>query len=477
MTKMLTNPCRNPSLNPHCNQLHFMSASAFRSLALKLFALVTAMAAVNAAIAAEASTKPNIIVILADDLGAEAIGCYGGAEFLGERGKVLGPVKTPNLDAMAAKGIRFAKAYATPVCSPSRAQLLTGKYNDRVGFHDILGRNGATRELDSKSHPTIANLLQSAGYMTGAVGKWHIGPLANLKNVQPNPDADTNCPHVRACGFERQYMVPGAHLREYGEPVEGKYTPDLMDDWAFRFMNEAKTAGKPFFLYYASPLPHFPYWPTPLNPDGPRGDPGSKKEEMYGDMANFPFLVEYLDKEVGKILAKLEELGLRENTLVLFAGDNGTPPWVVTQMKNGRNIPFGKGTMKETGSWVPLVASWPAVIQSGSVYDGVVDFSDILPTCLSVAGVQLPNDINGMSFAPVLEGNGKSPREWVHSLYNKEYFVRNAGWKLRESGELYDMADAPYSEKLVKPEDDTPESKAAREALAAVAASLHPTAP
>ena len=422
-------------------------------------------------------SRPNIVVILADDLGAEALGCYRGVEFLGEKGKVLGSVKTPNLDAMAANGIRFAKAYATPVCSPSRAQLLTGKYNDRVGFHDILGRNGAARELDSKSHPTIANLLQSAGYMTGAVGKWHIGPLANLKNVQPNPDADTNCPHVRACGFDRQYMVPGAHLREYGEPVEGKYTPDLMDDWAFRFMSEAKAARKPFFLYYASPLPHFPYWPTPLNPDGPRCDPGNKKEEMYGDMANFPFLVEYLDKEVGKILAKLEELGLRENTLVLFAGDNGTPPWVVTQMKNGRNIPFGKGTMKETGSWVPLIASWPAMIQLGAIYDGVVDFSDILPTCLSVAGVQLPNDINGMSFAPVLEGNGKSPREWVHSLYNKEYFVRNAGWKLRENGELYDMSDAPYSEKLVKPEDDTPESKAAREALAAVAAKLHPVTP
>ena len=422
-------------------------------------------------------SRPNIVVVLADDLGAEALGCYGGVEFLGEKGKVLGSVKTPNLDAMAANGIRFAKAYATPVCSPSRAQLLTGKYNDRVGFHDILGRNGAARELDSKSHPTIANLLQSAGYMTGAVGKWHIGPLTNLKNVQTNTGADTSAAHVRACGFERQYMVPGAHLREYGEPVEGKYTPDLMDAWAFRFMSEAKTAGKPFFLYYASPLPHFPYWPTPLNPDGPRGEPGSKKEEMYGDMANFPFLVEYLDKEVGKILAKLEELGLRENTLVLFAGDNGTPPWVVTQMKNGRNIPFGKGTMKETGSWVPLIASWPAMIQSGAVYDGVVDFSDILPTCLSVAGVQLPKDINGMSFAPVLEGNGKSPREWVHSLYNKEYFVRNASWKLRENGELYDMSGAPYSEELVKPEDDTPESKAAREALAAVAAKLHPATP
>lgn len=454
-----------------------MKTRANRSLVMKCFELVGMLASIASVFAADTPARPNIVVILADDLGAEALGCYGGAEFLGEGGKVLGPVKTPHLDAMAASGVRFANAYATPVCSPSRAQLLTGKYNHRVGFHDILGRTGASRELDCKSHPTIANLLQSGGYLTGAVGKWHIGPLANLKNVQTDPAADTNCAHVKACGFERQFMVPGAHLREYGEPVEGKYTPDLMDAWAFRFMSEAKTAGKPFFLYYASPLPHFPYWPTPLNPDGPRGEPGNKKAEMYGDMANFPFLVEYLDKEVGKILAKLEELGMRENTLVLFAGDNGTPNWLVTRMKDGRNIPFGKATMKETGSWVPLIASWPAVIRSGSVYEGLVDFSDILPTCLSLAGVPLPKDIDGVSFAPVLEGSGKSPREWVHSLYNKEYFVRNAGWKLRENGELYDMNDAPYSEILVKPENDTLESRAAREELAAVAVKLHPAAP
>jgi arylsulfatase A len=449
------------------------------SIAAKFLTIIITVASTIFCLSAGAiepaqSSRPNIVVILADDLGAEALGCYGGAEFLGERGKVLGPVKTPHLDAMAANGIRFAKAYATPVCSPSRAQLLTGKYNYRVGFHDILGRNGAARELDSKTHPTIANLLKSAGYMTGTVGKWHIGPLANLKNVQTNADADTNCPHVLACGFERQFMVPGAHLREYGEPIEGKYTPDIMDAWAFRFMSEAKTMGKPFFLYYASPLPHFPYWPTPLNPDGPRGEPGNKKEEMHGDMANFPFLVEYLDKEVGKILAKLEELGMRENTLVLFAGDNGTPNWLVTQMKDGRKIPFGKATMKEAGSWVPLIASWPAMIRSGSVYDGLVDFSDILPTCLSVAGVPLPNDIDGISFAPVLEGKGKSPREWVHSLYNKQWFVQNAGWKLRENGELYDMSNAPYDEKLVAPDKDTPNSQAARESLQSVADKLHP---
>jgi arylsulfatase A len=123
---------------------------------------------------------------------------------------------------------------------------------------------------------------------------------------------------------------------------------------------------------------------------------------------------------------------------------------------------------------VPFIASWPKAIKTGSIYNGLVDFSDITPTCLQVAGVAEPAGLDGVSFAPQLEGKSGTPREWVHSLYNKEYFIRNASWKLRENGDLYDMSDAPYSEKLVKPENDTPESQAARESLSAVAAKLHP---
>ena len=421
-------------------------------------------------------TRPNIVVILADDLGAEAIGCYGGAEFLGDKGKVLGPVKTPNLDAMAREGMLFKKAFATPVCSPSRAQFLTGKYNFRVGFHDIAGRNGAAKSLDAKAHPTLAALLQAGGYLTGVTGKWHLGPMPGLEEPLKASDQDTSVSHVRECGFARQFIVPGAHLRHYGKPVAGEYTPDLMAEWAFRFFEQGKKEERPFFLFYSSPLPHFPYWPTPLNPDSPyKGDMANEKmAEMYGNMENWPFLVEYLDKQVGQILAKLEEMGLRENTLVLFVGDNGTPPWVTTKMQDGRKIKFGKGTMNDTGSWVPFIASWPKAIKTGSVYNGLVDFSDITPTCLQVAGVAEPAGLDGVSFAPQLEGKSGTPREWVHSLYNKEYFVRNAGWKLRENGDLYDMADAPYSEKLVKPENDTPESQAARQSLQAVADKLHP---
>lgn len=415
------------------------------------------------------AAPPNIVIILADDLGAEALGCYGGARFLGKANAELGPVKTPNLDALARTGIQFNQAYATPVCSPSRAQLLTGKYNFRSGFTDIAGRNGAARALDAKAHPTIPVLLKAAGYATAAVGKWHLAPLGKSEKLPESAGQDSDYAHVKECGFERQFVFPGPHLREYGEPVAGRYTPDIMDAWTGRFLEENR--GKPFFLYYASPLPHFPYWPTPLNPDGPRGDPNDKMEALYGDMRNFPYLIEYLDIQVGRIVKKLEELGVRENTLLLFAGDNGTPPWLVTELKDGRKVPFGKGTLKDTGSWVPFIVNWPGIVNP-AVHDGLVDFSDILPTCLEVAGVTPPGGLDGISFAPVLRGKPGITREWVHSLYVDKYFVRDARWKLRENGELYDVSGTPFVEKLVTTEDEP--AREARTRLQAVLDRLHP---
>jgi arylsulfatase A len=422
----------------------------------------------------DASRRVNIIFILADDLGAEALGCYGGVKFTDGKKEVFGLVKTPNLDALAQAGIRFEHCFATPVCSPSRAQFLTGKYNFRVGFPDILGRNGATRSLDAQAHPTVAMRLKEVGYVTAVVGKWHLGDAGGGKAVPKSADQDTTCVHARECGFDRQCLFGGEHLEDYGEPQKGSYTPDILQDWALRFLDSRKGKTEPFFLYYASPIPHFSYLPTPLNPDGPgRGD--DKMGKMYGNMKNFPYLVEYLDKQVGEILAKLKELGMRENTLVVFAGDNGTPPWLVTEMRDGRKIQWGKGTMKDTGSWVPFLASWPGQIAGESIYGGLADFSDIMPTCLELAGAQVPSGLDGVSFAPQLQSKPGKPREWVHSHYVNQCFVRDTKWKLRENGELYDVSGAPYVEKLVPPDQDTTESKAARVRLKIVLERLHPT--
>lgn len=417
-----------------------------------------------------AVAKPNIIFILADDLGVEALGCYGGASYKG-----LGTVRTPNLDAMAGDGMMFMKCFSTPVCSPARSELLTGKYNFRTGFIDIAGRNGATSSLDALAHPTIATQLKAAGYVTAVAGKWHLGPPENMKEIPTTSEKDTDYPHPRECGFERQCIFGGAHLEPYGKPTPEDYTPARIQDWVLRFLESRKAKSEPFFLYYPSPIPHDPILPTPLNPDGALGkNAGGNFGQKRGDLSNFPYLIEYLDRQVGEVLKKLTDLGLRDNTLVFFSGDNGTNKPITTVMRDGREIPGGKGSMLDTGSQVPLLANWPGVIKPGSVDDNLVDYTDIMPTCLELAGATLPKGIDGISFASQLEGKPGKTREWVHSLFVDKYFVRDAKWKLRENGRLYDVSSAPYAETQVNPESDTPESKAARDRLQAVLDKLHP---
>jgi arylsulfatase A-like enzyme len=418
-----------------------------------------ALAIATGGIAAEKTPeRPNIVVILADDLGFESLGCYGGVSTKG-----LGVIKTPNLDAMAKDGMLFKYCFATPVCSPARSELLTGKYNHRTGFIDIAGRNGATESLDPLAHPTVAARLKAAGYVTAVVGKWHVGPPESMKEIPASAEADTVYPHPRECGFDRQCLIGGAHLELYGEPKPGVYTPDILQGWALRFLDGRKGKAEPFFLYYPSPIPHVPLFATPLNPDG-----------VARDSKNYPFVIEYLDRQVGEIITKLTELGLRENTLVLFTADNGTHRSFTTEMSDGREIKGGKGLLTDTGSQVPLLACWPAVIKAGAVYDGLIDFTDILPTCLELAGAKAPDGIDGISFAPQLRGQPGTPREWTHSLLVDKYFVRDSKWKLRETGRLFDVSQSPYDEIQVNPENDTPESKAARIRLQAVMDKLHP---
>lgn len=420
-------------------------------------------------------TKPNIVIILADDLGAESIGCNGGVSYeITNPSRVIGRVHTPNLDAMAKAGMNFAHCFATPVCSPARAELLTGKYNFRTGFIDIAGRNGATSSLDAKANPTIAMQLKTCGYVTAVVGKWHIGPPDDMLKIPKSADIDTKYSHPKECGFDRQCIFGGAHLDDYGEPKTGAYNPDILQKWAMNFLESCKGNAKPFFLYYAMPFPHTPVLPTPDHPNGPIVKMRANHLGPRGSFLNFSNVVEYLDKQTGEIIKKLKDLGLSENTIVIFTGDNGTNTRITTVMSDGRTIQGGKTTMKETGSWVPLIVNWPGKIKHGSVNDNLVDFTDILPTCLEIAGVKITNNIDGVSFAPQLFDKPATPRNWVHSLYIDKYFVREVKWKMDEIGQLYDLSDVPYSEKIVYPESDTPESKTARERLQAVIKKLHP---
>lgn len=429
---------------------------------------------------AEPPPRPNIIFVLADDLGFETVGSYGAVEYENANHRVFGPAKTPNIDALAAQGLRFTHAFCEPVCSPSRSEFLTGKYNFHTGFVDIQGRNGAPENLDYKANPTLAESLKAAGYVTAITGKWHLGKWPLTREVQQTtqgipatPLVDTTFPHVTACGFDRQFVFSGSRLENYGPPEPEEYVPARFHTWALRFLESRKGKPEPFFLYYASPIPHVPLRPTPLNPT----------ETQDGNI-NFPPAVSYLDQQVGDLERELKELGMADNTILVFSGDNGTCN-ITTKMKDGSEVVGGKGTMKDTGAWVPLVVYWPAKIKVARTWDGLVQFPDLMPTFLDLAGAKAPAGIDGISFAPQLLGKAATTlRQWVHVCYRTavdetvttQYFVRDSKWKLNYKGDLFDITASPLIERLVPPADDTAESKAARERLAELLRQLHPDA-
>jgi arylsulfatase A-like enzyme len=395
--------------------------------------------------------RPNILVIQVDDLGFELLGCYGGQTH-----------KTPHCDRLAAGGMRFKYCFATPACSPSRVQLLTGRYNFRSGFIDITGRNGAPSMLDPRKEITLANLLRDAGYDTAVCCKWHLGwgstPTTGPAEFDPRNYRPSS--NIKACGFKEQYCFSGPHIT-YGPPYTTQYHPDVYHNWAMKYLESRKGKDRPFFLWYALGLVHFDYDPTPLNPTGKKND-----------KANFPWMMQYMDMLVGQTVRKLEELGLRDNTLIILTGDGGTDRHKT--MWNGRELEGGKGTMKDTGAWSPLIVSWPGRIKPGSYCDELTDLTDILPTCCEVAGARVPTDrvIDGVSLVKPLLGQPGRNKPYVHVQLVKKRFVRDSRWKMREDGRLYDCKDTPFDEKLIEAEKDTPESKEARQRLAAWLAKL-----
>ena len=396
---------------------------------------------------ASQDARPNIVMILADDLGFECLGAYGGQSY-----------NTVNIDRLARSGMKFKYCFGTPVCSPARAELLTGRYNFRSGFIDIAGRSGAVEGLDPTKEITLANLLQAAGYATAVTGKWHLGwgnkPTTGPAEFDPQQYRPSN--NIRACGFEQQYCFSGPHI-SYGEPIKGQYHPDLYHDWALKYLDSQRSQTRPFFLYYALGLPHFEFDPTPLNPQG-------KKK----DKANFPYMVQYLDQQVGQIVRKLDELGMRQNTLIVFTGDNGTDQF--KSKLNGREVTGGKSSLKDTGAWVPLMASWPGTIRAASQCDDLTDFTDFLPTLCEIGGAKPPTDrsIDGHSFAPQLRGRQGNAREWVYVQMVNKWFIRDKKYKLRETGRLYDLSNSPFQEPRIEPKDETPDAKAAKQKLAGI---------
>src|SRR5262245_3690878 len=274
-----------------------------------------------ATLAAEQAKKPNIVLIMADDFGYECVTANGGQSY-----------KTPHLDRLAAAGVRFENCHVQPLCTPTRVQLMTGLYNVRnyLNFGTLV-----------RTETTFAHLLKKAGYATAICGKWQLG---REKDSPQHFGFDESYlwQHTRR---PPRYANPG--LEHNGKELDftkGEYGPDLVNDFAIDFVNRHK--DKPFFLYYPMMLTHGPYQPTPDSPDW---DPKAMGEMVNRDAKHFADMVAYMDKLIGKLDAKLGELGVRDNTLVLIVGDNGTGRGTTSRFR-GADYSGGKGTTKAAGT-------------------------------------------------------------------------------------------------------------------------------
>lgn len=371
--------------------------------------------------------KPNIIFILADDLGIDGVSAYG-ADFF----------KTPVIDKLAQEGIRYTNAYTVPLCGPSRALILTGRYAFRTG--------AVNQDMTGQMKPSVETMmpaiLKKAGYASSMIGKWGQLPLGPAE-----------------FGFDDylRYFGSGAYFNE-GEKKDkyvvngkeavlkdGEYMPDLMHNHMVNFLAQHKK--DPFYLYYSMSHVHGEIVATPDTKPGT-----TEYKELYADN------ISYMDKLVGKLVYALDSLKLRENTLIVFMGDNGTAGQaaVIGRVK-GQKLSGKKGTMQECGSLVPMIVNWPGIITKPGVSNSLIDAADFIPTFAEIAGAPLPtnNVLDGVSFAYQLKGGKGTAREWIFTELGKDWYVRSANWKLMRSGDLYDMRKAPFEEKLVVLDEKT----------------------
>ncbi len=442
----------------------FSSPLTFIRRALALVALLIMALAPAPASAAAARAKPNLIVILADDLGYGDLGCYGQKLF-----------KTPRLDAMAAGGMRFTQFYAgSPVCAPSRCVMLTGRHAGRA----VVRGNSLEPIALKRGEPTVASLLQGAGYATACIGKWGVGSPRELTN--PN---DAGFGHFfgyvnmwHAHNFYPEFLIRNGQvvklanvvadewkaMQDPAHPQAGRgvavkradYAPDLLAADALRFIREHQ--DRPFFLFFTPNLPHA------NNEAGPRGmeTPG------LGEFANqdwpepekgFAAMVRNLDRDTGRILDLLGELGLARDTLVLFTSDNGPHQEGGHQAdffdSNGRWRGL-KRDLSEGGIRVPAIAWWPGTIAAGATNEHQWYGGDLMTTAAELAGLARPADVDSDSLVPTLRGQSsakqwdrKSPLYWEVHEGRTAQAVRFGKWKAVRSPmftgpvELYDLSN------------------------------------
>lgn len=382
--------------------------------------LVLLAAAVVAPVAEAASRRPNVIVILTDDLGSVDARCYGARDLV-----------TPAIDGIAARGVRFTQFYsAAPVCSPSRAGLITGRYPLRAGL--------STNAPSEKGHagmptqPTLATMFKAAGYATAHVGKWHLG---FTPETMPNGQGfDFSFGHMGGCIDNYSHFFywrgPNCHdLYRNGEEVHepGRFFGDLMVREACRFIEENRQ--RPFFLYFALNMPHYPY----------QADP--KWLERYKDLPYprnlYAGFVSTLDERIGALRKTIDEFGLTRQTIVVFQSDNGHSTEERAHFGGGSAGPYrgAKFSLFEGGIRLPGMISWPGTLPEGVVRQQVAHACDWMPTLAELCGVKVLEPIDGKSLGPVIRSaEAPSPHEVLHWQVGQgrrpQWAVREGDWKL-----------------------------------------------
>ena len=421
---------------------------------------------------ASAKQRPNIILIMADDIGIEGLGCYGGTSYA-----------TPALDRLAAHGMRFTHAYAQPLCTNTRIQLMTGLYNNRNWLYFGI--------LDPRAK-TIGHYLREAGYQTCIAGKWQLQSYDPPDYPGAKKRRGTGM-KVDDAGFDEICLWHTAHTEDkgsrYADPViyqngkfrddlRGRYGPDIWVEYINDYLKRKKDSDKPFFVYYPMALPHWPMVPTPASAEW--RDPSRRLEE---DTRYFKDMVEYMDKCVGRIVAQVDALGLTENTLVVFYSDNGTNLKITSQTKTGP-VAGGKGLMTDAGTHVPLIVRRPGTIRAGTNND-LIDSTDFLPTLMEAAHRPLSADLklDGVSFYPRLLGRDGQPRTWTFchfdprpgwdkDRFTKRRYARDKRYKLYGDGQLFDVPNDQLEERPILKADDTAATNSARRRLVNVLRSM-----
>lgn len=358
----------------------------FNSNLLVLMSIFTSLTLAAPLSAAETNSKverPNILFILADDLGKEWISAYGAEN-----------IKTPNIDELANQGIRFDNVWSHPQCTPSRVSLITGQYPHTNGWvnHWDAPRWGQGY-LDWQQNQSVAKVMKDAGYATAAAGKWQVNDFRIEPEAMTKHGFDD---YAMWTGYEtgvpasaERYWDPYVHTKKGSKTYKGQFGEDVFSDFLLNFIDNNKT--QPWFAYYAMNLPHTPFTTTP------------HKTKIDRNIDKHKAMVEYADFILAKMIKQLEEMGERENTIIIWTTDNGTNKSLVGTL-NGRKVRGGKQLTTENGINSPFIISSPGLIPTGIVSDTLVDFTDILPTFADLADANIPSNykLDGQSFAPYI---------------------------------------------------------------------------